>query len=519
MREVLDDMKYYLFGLRWITLIIAFLYHTHSLEGNYKLIYIIISFNVLYAVLLVSKINKIQWRIILLIDLIAGMIFIVQTGGWTSPYLFYNITTLVWMSFYMSLNKVLYLSIFSSLMMLLLSHLVVNQFIMPPSYYNQVKTITQIITIVSLYLFIKYFISNAKSIFKRCNYILIYIKRINSKESYKEIAFFTEKIIKRAFTDSDVYMIWLNNSQHNDWTKNYYVAAIKEKGQINKENVSQVNLVDHLGKNKNFYYFPIKKEDEIVGVILIYTDGRQHLSYYYLYLKFISILITQQLNHISIKEDLRVSMGTEVRNKLAQDMHDGVAQQLFLLSAQIFKLKQSVISSENNELVQLTELMEKQVKESHLEVREYIKHLKGEVYHIHLFEALKSALNRITSNMNIIVDFNTKGTFIDERIDILETIYRLIEESAYNVVKHAQASNLKVEVEVDSIQWRITIIDNGIGLPEHIVKNLISSKGMGIKGMEERLKGIGGSIDIYSERGEGTRISALIPRWGGELVG
>ena len=96
--------------------------------------------------------------------------------------------------------------------------------------------------------------------------------------------------------------------------------------------------------------------------------------------------------------------------------------------------------------------------------------------------------------------------------DMLATaIFRVIQESMTNVLRHAGASELLVAIEEDEREIRIRVQDNGQGF-----QNGASKKTFGLLGMRERVKMLGGSIEITSQPGQGTRIDACFPKQGGD---
>jgi signal transduction histidine kinase len=87
------------------------------------------------------------------------------------------------------------------------------------------------------------------------------------------------------------------------------------------------------------------------------------------------------------------------------------------------------------------------------------------------------------------------------------TIFRIIQESLNNVMKHAQASEVHITLKKRGKSLLLTIEDNGIGLnpDEH------KKQSFGLLGIRERALMVGGKVRIKSQPGKGTRISASIP--------
>jgi signal transduction histidine kinase len=84
-------------------------------------------------------------------------------------------------------------------------------------------------------------------------------------------------------------------------------------------------------------------------------------------------------------------------------------------------------------------------------------------------------------------------------------VYRLVQEALQNAATHAHAKNANVRVEYDPQKVQVEISDDGVGFqPER-------TRGMGILGMEERVRQLGGTFDLQSSPGKGTMVHAVFP--------
>jgi signal transduction histidine kinase len=84
-------------------------------------------------------------------------------------------------------------------------------------------------------------------------------------------------------------------------------------------------------------------------------------------------------------------------------------------------------------------------------------------------------------------------------------IYRLVQEALNNAVRHSGARNAKVVVERLEKSIVVRVIDDGRGFDPG------RSRGMGILGMEERVKHLGGTLRVESQMGKGTAVTADLP--------
>ena len=100
--------------------------------------------------------------------------------------------------------------------------------------------------------------------------------------------------------------------------------------------------------------------------------------------------------------------------------------------------------------------------------------------------------------------------FADESIDSLPEehrtcIYRLVQEAVNNAVRHANARTVEVSVRKERQQVNVTVQDDGPGFDTRFMR------GLGLLGMEERVRRLGGRLKISSKPGRGTLVDAALP--------
>jgi two-component system sensor histidine kinase UhpB len=100
---------------------------------------------------------------------------------------------------------------------------------------------------------------------------------------------------------------------------------------------------------------------------------------------------------------------------------------------------------------------------------------------------------------------------IDDSVNDVEEIYsiasyRIVQELANNAIKYAKLTKLKVSLEVINQHMHIVVEDNGIGFDP-----LEHKLGFGLSGVDERVRSLGGTVDISTVVGQGVKIDASIP--------
>jgi signal transduction histidine kinase len=127
--------------------------------------------------------------------------------------------------------------------------------------------------------------------------------------------------------------------------------------------------------------------------------------------------------------------------------------------------------------------------------------------------ALRSLVERVTAEADDVavelqVDLRWEAGDQPERlaIELEETIYRLVQESLHNVLRHAEASTVRIDLREEETLVMVSIRDDGRGfdLDE-------PSRGFGLLGMRERIDLVGGELEVSSEPGKGTTVLARLP--------
>ncbi|MGD8192677.1 sensor histidine kinase [Brevibacillus ginsengisoli] len=449
-------------------------------------------------------------------ELVFDTLLVSQTGQWNSPFLLYAYTTLVWLGTYLG-GSWLFLMIFSTLLTIFISAFFnIHRLVLPDKIYSQVQYVLQMLLCTGVFLLTQFGRMQGKQIYRQILVLLTFQRKLARTKNLTQINWLTEKVIKRILGTKQVFVCWLQHREgSNEWVRAYYTYTLVENGLIHNRKPLVHTFTDYMGKEGQAYYFPLIRKNEVAGAILIPLESRKLVwNGAFLILHLISISILNQERHIHMRQEMETAMQLEVRKKMAQDMHDGLAQQLFFVSAQIFQLKQNLPEDAPEQMKAAVLKMEGQVKDCHLEVRGYIHHLRDDREEGHIFDAIEQLLHRLTKNSKMQVNYSTKGYTSQERFEVEETIYRFTEEAVYNVLKHARATSLEVNLEVTAVQWTIRIKDDGVGFTPEIVESKKNS--YGVVGMKERMERFGGILSIRSQPNQGTEIIAIIPREGGK---
>ncbi|WP_404451678.1 sensor histidine kinase [Virgibacillus necropolis] len=198
----------------------------------------------------------------------------------------------------------------------------------------------------------------------------------------------------------------------------------------------------------------------------------------------------------------------EERQRLARDLHDSVSQQLFGVT---MMAEASLKQFDKNPEIAKSQLEDVAASalQAQTEMRALLLHLRP----VHLSgDPLPIGLKKLIGELEQKSALNFKLE-IDETIKLPETteehVFRIIQESLSNILRHAEANEVNVKVSNRSNELFIHIADNGQGFDVGEDSNRKTS--YGLKTMKERSEEIGGTFTIRSIQGEGTYIDIRIP--------
>ncbi|MEN6313361.1 MAG: GAF domain-containing sensor histidine kinase [Clostridiaceae bacterium] len=204
----------------------------------------------------------------------------------------------------------------------------------------------------------------------------------------------------------------------------------------------------------------------------------------------------------------------EERKRIAREIHDGPAQSVANLSLKL-EICKRYLSDGNmdvftSELDRLGESIHSIVKE----IRTIIYDLKPSILEDGLIKAVQRHIEVFSASNDIHIDFTYGGDDSSIEYYMTSTVFRIVQEALSNVKKHAEASNINIELAITKDTITLDVADDGKGfeVTELKTKNYDHLKGgFGIQGIYERLELIGGSMDIQSTPGKGTVLHIHIP--------
>ena len=191
------------------------------------------------------------------------------------------------------------------------------------------------------------------------------------------------------------------------------------------------------------------------------------------------------------------------RHRIARELHDDVGQQLALAELRLAQLKADSSVAAKQGLERLSD----QLAEISQVTREISHGLYPTVLqHLGLAPALKRLSQDNCRDKSVSLDLASEQ-LSNLPADVSLALYRVAQEALHNIDKHSHSRNVAIELKVDSGRLVLRIADDGVGFDP----NQEPATGLGLASMRERLRSVGGTIQLKSAPKRGTRIEASVP--------
>ncbi len=202
----------------------------------------------------------------------------------------------------------------------------------------------------------------------------------------------------------------------------------------------------------------------------------------------------------------------EERNRIAREIHDGVAQSLAFAGLKL-DLVARLLSRD-------TEAAERELQAARTAIREMIREIRRSIFALrpvdlerHGFvETLRRYCSDFGQQNDVVVELQVPD-LPELSLKSEAVLFRIFQEAMNNVAKHAEARNVSVRLVVSANGMvEIEVSDDGRGFhPDEVADRVTSAGGLGLRQMRERVEGRGGRFEVVSETGEGTSVRASVP--------
>ncbi|MGM7700449.1 histidine kinase [Pseudalkalibacillus sp. Hm43] len=337
-----------------------------------------------------------------------------------------------------------------------------------------------------------------------------------------------------SFVDADASILWVN--ENGNWKVRFQHGQVKKESCQDRDELSQLEHIKELtiihdrrkdpgvtptcfhNGLRSIIYAPIILEDNMLGVFAV-AKSRSN-SFRPEEIQSVATLANQlavviKTRSLISEQEKRTVL--EERNRIAREIHDGVAQSL---AGAVMKLETA-----DRKFYQKPPEAHKLVTDSLDKLRLSLKEIRESIYALRPYETERVGLKQaVTKRIDVIkkesglnITFEERGRPVYLSSMVEKVMFDIFQESVQNIVKHAQASKVDVLLSYQKEHVLLRVSDNGVGFS--LLDAMIKAKNdphFGILSMNEQAEKIEAVLQIDSKEGKGTEINLTVPKLGME---
>jgi signal transduction histidine kinase len=259
------------------------------------------------------------------------------------------------------------------------------------------------------------------------------------------------------------------------------------------------------------YVVPLLSRGKALGAIdFVYPPGQEPGEEEKVFLGAVADQAAVAVENARLLSDTRGKAALQERQKLARELHDSVSQALYGIALGV-ETAREVLPDNPERAAEPLDYAGSLAEAGMTEMRALIFELRPESLEQEgLVAALEKQAAAVQARHGIQVE-TAFGEEPDAPLEEKESLYRIAQEALHNTVKHARATNVKIELGRDFGEITLEVSDDGVGFdtrgdfPGHL----------GLKSMRERVSRQSGTLEITSEPGKGVHILARVPSTAG----
>jgi signal transduction histidine kinase/ABC-type uncharacterized transport system substrate-binding protein len=196
------------------------------------------------------------------------------------------------------------------------------------------------------------------------------------------------------------------------------------------------------------------------------------------------------------------------RSRIASELHDDFSQRVAILALNLENAEEATPASLPDLHKQLREIIDS-TSELGADLHTLSHRLHSStIESLGLVPAIAALCKEFTTQQHLQVDFTANEIPRTVHPDAALCIFRIVQECLRNLKKHSGAQQAVVSLRMSAGKINVSVLDKGSGFD---TKELSHKEGLGVRGMEERVRVLGGEFVIQSAQGKGTTINAWVP--------
>lgn len=280
--------------------------------------------------------------------------------------------------------------------------------------------------------------------------------------------------------------------------------------------------VNFLAELDSTFVIPLRDHQQTIGLVLLGVDSARDLAVELREdrLRLFSDLIAQYLARANAMQAIAqgrhqarrltgrlLTAQEDERKRIAREFHDDISQRLAVVGMQVDTIERQILDDATprfsldqlkGSLVSLSTDVQRISRELHPKILDDLG----------LVDAIRSECHRLSEGGFLQVEFRCHELPDPINRDAALCLFRIVQESLWNVVKHAGVQQAKIVLQADPEAIYLEVSDQGHGFDLNQI-NAVS--GLGLVSFRERVSLLGGTIEISSAANHGTRISVTLP--------
>jgi signal transduction histidine kinase len=230
------------------------------------------------------------------------------------------------------------------------------------------------------------------------------------------------------------------------------------------------------------------------------------------FLGILSAFAATAIENARLAEQARHALLAGERDRIAREMHDGLAQSLFSASLGLEVCKKTLDRDPERAAGRIEEL-QKVLSDSQAELRHYIYDLRSpRLERLGLIEAIRTFLDDVTAGTRRDAELQIHGRERDIEDSAEACLYRVGREAVTNALRHSSCQSVHISLEFWPSEVVLTIRDDGEGFDVQKAFAAATRRGsLGLRNIRDRVRAVGGEAEISSSATTGTFIRVRVP--------
>lgn len=217
--------------------------------------------------------------------------------------------------------------------------------------------------------------------------------------------------------------------------------------------------------------------------------------------------ISKEFETLLLKAQLEIQEQT--LQNVSQELHDNIGQELTFVKLTINTIDVSNLEDTQGKLDESKKLISKTIQD----LRNLSKTLNtGFINEVGLASSIEYQLSFLQKIGVYKTDIRVHGDSYKNEPFVEVILFRIIQELINNIIKHAEADHIMIDLDYQDAKMIIKVADNGKGFDSDNHMSSLNSKGLGLSNMRNRIAMIQGKLVLNSTGGKGTEVMIEVPR-------